>query len=93
MVLDSQTVADDGVITATFRRYYVGEDVWLDGLLPQETLDHIEAYLLTGQDEAFDAYQLVEVVFEKKYDVDTQSSYPFYHSINALAQDDSTVTD
>jgi hypothetical protein len=91
MVLDRQTADDDGVITATFRRYYVGEDVWLDDLLPQETLAHMREYLLTGHDEGFADYQLVEVTFEEKSDTDGQSSYLFYHSIQTLERDEEAL--
>jgi hypothetical protein len=91
MVLDGQPTEDNGVITATFRQYRVSEDTWLEGWLPQETLDHMSAYLLTGQDEGFVQYQLVKVVFEVKSDAETQSSYLFYHSIQTLAADQAVL--
>jgi hypothetical protein len=91
MVLDGQPTEEDGVITATFRQYRVCEDTWLEGWLPQETLDHMRAYLLTGQDDGFVQEQLVKVVFEVKYDEKSQSSYLFYHSIQTLAEDQAAM--
>jgi len=81
LALDGPAVEQDGVITGTFRCYQLGDSIWLDDEVEEDKLANKKEYLLSGNDEDFPEPIRVEVVFEERFDPESQSSYVFYHSI------------
>lgn len=87
MVLNGDPTGLDGIMTGTFQCYDFSDSLWTDGEFPQEKLDHIKEYLLTGNDDDFPEPYLVEIAFEERFDEETQTPYVFYHSLKVLEPD------
>lgn len=75
---------ESGILTALFDCYFIPDSFWLNGLLPEAQLAHIKEYLLTGHDEDFPEPQQAEIVFEVRFDTESQTNYVFYHSVRIL---------
>lgn len=78
LVLDGQSAARDGIVTARFKCYDLSDSLWMDGEIDQQKLDHVREYLLTGNDGAFPAPELVEITFAPSSEDGWQSQYVFY---------------
>jgi hypothetical protein len=81
LVLDGQSAAQDGIITARFKCYNLSDSLWMDGEIDQQKLNHAREYLLTGNDGDFPAPELVEITFAPSSEDDWQSQYVFYESM------------
>ena len=84
LVLEEETIDESGIITGIFKCYFTPESYWMDDVLPDEQMARIKEYLLTGNDEDFPEPFLVEIVFEDRFDTETQTSYVFYRSLKTF---------
>ena len=85
LVLQEEHMDDEGTITALFQCYSIPEYYWEDNVLPDLQMRHIKEHLLTGNDEGFPAPVPVEIVFEIHFDIPTQTSFLYYHSVKVLS--------
>ncbi len=81
LVLDGQSAAQGGIVTARFKCYDLSDSLWMDGEIDQQKLNHIREYLLTGNDGDFPAPELVEITFAPSSEDGWQSQYVFYESM------------
>lgn len=81
-------VDEYGYISATFKLYTLGDDLWFDNKLDPSRLNHPREYLLAGRDSGYPAPQKLEVTFrietEEVYGL--QKEYLVYDSVS-LAED------
>ncbi len=84
LVLDGEPEERDGAIAARFKCYELSDGLWFSDEMDQEKLENAREYLLSGDDEGFPAPRPVEIVFEERYDEETQSPYVFYRSLTVL---------
>ena len=84
LVLQEESMDENGVITARFKCYSIPDYYERDGVLPDLQMRHVKEHLLTGNDAGFPEPTTVEIVFELLFDIPTQTSYVFYHSVKVL---------
>lgn len=84
LVLDGEPEERDGATAARFKCYELSDGLWFSDEMDQEKLEHAREYLLSGDDGEFPAPRLVEIVFEERYDEQTQSPYVLYRSLTIL---------
>ena len=84
LVPEDERVDEAGVVTALFRCYFIPDSFYELDSPDYQKLSTMKQHLLTGCDDDFPEPFFVEISFEERFDIETQTSYVFYHSLKVL---------